>query len=528
MKKKTFVYGALILVFAQILSKIIGAVFRIPLTSLIGAEGLGIYQLVFPLYALFLVLASSGIPVSLSKIISRENSKQNYKNIKIIFKNSVLLMLVLGLIFSCLIVMLALPISTLQNNSSMYILYFAIAPALFFSTILSAFRGYFQGFEIFTPSSFSQVIEQLFKLIFGLLFAYLLLPNGVLFGVLGAILGISLSEFIAFLYLFICYKRKKIKIDFSFNSDAVFTNKQSIKLIIKEALPITLSSIILPLTSVVDSLIIIKLLYKVGFSFEIGSMLYGLDSGVVASLINLPSVIAVSFGVSLMPSLSSSYAKNNKKEVAFKSKLGLKLIWYFTLPCVLVFFLFNNEICGFLYSNLSLGNINQLEIAGLMLRLSSFTIIYTSLNQIATTSLQAINKSYYPVFVVLITSVLKILLTVTLVLNKNLNIYGLVLSDVVSSGLACIVNLAILRKNVKINFTFKEIFFVPMVALTFMALILILFKYILFSNLSRLLILICVSASFVVYLLMVLMLKGFNLKELGNTKLLKFLNKKKY
>ena len=87
MKKKSFVYGAIILGSASILCKIIGAIFRIPLTYLIGIEGVGIYQLVFPIYALFLVLTSSGIPVAISKIISREYSKKNYRNIKLLFKN---------------------------------------------------------------------------------------------------------------------------------------------------------------------------------------------------------------------------------------------------------------------------------------------------------------------------------------------------------------------------------------------------------------------------------------------------------
>jgi len=527
MKKKSFVYGALILGLASIACKIFGAIFRIPLTYLIGTEGVGIYQLVFPIYALFLTLSSSGIPVSISKIISREYSKGNNKNIKIIFASSVKLMSLLGLFFSILILILAFPIASLQNNSNMFILYISLAPSLFFATILSSFRGYFQGFQVMTYSAISQVIEQLFKLVFGLLFAFLLLPLGIIYGVLGAIIGINICEAVAFLYLFICYKKRKIQIDFTQNVDPEITAKNSLKLIIKEALPITLSSVIIPLTSVIDSLIIIKLLSIVGFSFEVSSILYGLDSGVVASLINLPSVIAYSLGISLMPAISSSFAKNDTKEVVFKTKLSLKLVWYLTLPCVLIYFVYSNEICTFLYGNLNNVLFNQLQTASFMLKFSSFSIVYIALNQIITTSLQAINKSYLPVFVILISSVIKVVLTIILVLS-NLNIYGLVLSDVISSGLTVFVNLLLLKKYIKINFKFKEIFIVPLLSLFAMLVILILFKYVLFNSLSKLLILVSLVSSFVVYILFVLLLKGFNLKEISNTKLIKFFKKKRY
>lgn len=529
MKKKSFVYGAIILGLASILCKLIGAVFRIPLTYLIGIEGVGIYQLVFPVYALFLVLASSGIPVAISKIISKEYSKENYCNIKILFKNSLKLMILLGFIFSIIIIFLSYPIANVQNNSQMYILYLAIAPSLFFSTILSAYRGYFQGFEIMTYSAISQLIEQLFKLVFGLFFAYFLLPYGILYGVLGAVIGITISEFIAFLFLLILYKFKKIDVDFSKNVSKVYTNKESIKLVIKEAIPITLSSIIVPITSVIDSLIIIKLLSSVGFSFNIASRLYGLDSGVVASLINLPSVIAISLGISLMPSISSSFALKKTKDVEGKTKLAIKLVWYFTLPCVLIFFMYSTEICSFLYGNLSSELFNQLSIASLMLKLSSFSIIYISINQILTTSLQAINKSYAPVIVILITSILKVILTIILVLNNNLTIYGLVISDVITTGLTCLINLIIIKKYINIKFTFHEVVLVPIISIFVMSLSLYIFKYLIFTeSMNRIFTLISLIISFVLYLLFVLLLKGFNIRELSKTKLLKFLNKKKY
>lgn len=527
MKKKSFVAGALILTLASVIAKVIGAIFRIPLTHLLGTEGIGIYQLIFPIYALFLVISSSGIPVALSKIISKEYSKDNYKNIDIIFKCSLFLMFILGFAFTIIIIILSKTIASLQNNINIFICYIAIAPAILFATIISAYRGYFQGLEIMKFSAISQVIEQMFKLLFGLLFAYFLLRINLTMGVLGAVVGVSVSEILTTFYLLLCYKKKKIKS--IQNSEEVITFKQAFKFIIKEATPITLNSIVSPIISVIDSLIIIKLLGKIGLSFNLSSSLYGLESGVVASLVGLPSIISVSLGVSLMPSLSSSFSLNKIDEVKFKSKLSIKLVWYFTLPCVLIFILMSKEICFFLYGNLQNNAINQLEIASELLKVSSLSIIYVALNQITTTIMQAINKSYLPLIVLTSCSVLKIILTIILVQNAKFNIYGLALADVICFGLACFVNLLLIKKYLPIKFKFHEIVLVPLVSLIGLVVVIEIFRYFFQAFLfNRLAIVLIILSAFVVYLLLVIFLKGFSNKEIDKTKILNFIKNKKY
>ena len=529
MKKKSFVYGAIILALASIICKILGAIFRIPLTYLIGTEGVGIYQLVYPIFALFLVASTSGIPVAISKIISKEITNKNYKNTKIIFNQSLKIMTFLGVVFALIVVILSKYISILQGNLNIQICYLILAPSIILGSIISAYRGYYQGFEIMKYSAISQVIEQLFKVACGLLFCYLFLPFGLIYGVFGAFVGLFVSEFVAFIYLFIVYRVKKFNdIDFNQNTDEVYLKGKANKLILKEALPITLTSIIIPLTSVIDSLIIIKLLDFIGFNSSLSTSLYGLDSGIVASLINLPSVIAVSIGISLMPSISSSFALKNSRDVNFKSKLAIKIVWYFTLPCMLIFFIYSKEVCYFLYGNLGAKNYDALFVASIMLKLSSFSIIYIALNQILTTTLQALNESYFAFYTLLVASIIKICLTIILVLNKDINIYGLVISDVVCYAFASVVNMFKLKKITTISFSFKEICLVPLCALTFMAISLILFKLFVLSSLNRVLILVAIFVSFAIYLLIVLLLKGFNLREVQNTKLLKFFKRKKY
>ena len=525
--KKSFVKGAIILGLGSIICKLIGAIFRLPLTYLVDTEGIGMYQLVFPVFALFLVCSTSGIPVSISKIISKEYAKENYINVKTIFSCAKRLMIFLGLFFSLITCLLSFVFASIQGNSNLYICYLILAPSIFICSIISCFRGYFQGFEIMKYSAISQILEQLFKLVFSLLFAYILLPFGILYGVCGAFLGLSVSELFALVYLIIIYKRKKINLKET-NSEKIYTRKESYKLIVKEALPITLSAMIIPIASVIDSLIIVKLLSNANFDFALSSKVYGLESGVVASLINLPSVIAVSIGVSLMPSLSSSYALKNTKDIEFKSKLAIKIVWYFILPCILIYSFFPQEICRFLYGNLNEENFNGLLFAGIMLRLSSVSMIYIALTQILTTILQAVNESYFSFYVLLFASILKVGLTIILVLVKSLNIYGLIIADTVFFGLVTIVSLIKLKKKIDLKFNFKEIVFVPILSLSFMSVIMFIFKIFLSINYSRLLLLVSILSAFLVYLIFVVIFKGFDLKELKNTKIMKFIKRKKY
>lgn len=513
---------------ASILCKLIGAIFRIPLTQLLGSEGLGLYQLVYPIFALCLVAVSSGVPVAISKIISREKASGNGENIKKVFKNAMAIMLGLGVIFSILVTAFCVPIAKIQGNGGLYVCYLALFPSILLGAIISCFKGYFQGFEIMKYSAMSQIIEQFFKLIFGLFFAYIFVKKGLIFGVFGVFFGIFLSEFFAFLFLFIVFKAKKIDVKMLNNNENIYTNKQTLKLIFNEAVPITLTSIIIPLSAVVDSLIIIKLLSKSGFETAVSSSLYGLGSGVVSSLINLPSVIAVSISASLMPSLSSSVALKNSEDVAFKSKLAIKIVWYFTLPCMIIFFFLSKEIYAFLYGNLSSELFDQISVVGVMLKLSSFSIIYIALNQILTTILQANNESYFGFFVLLFACTIKIVLTIILVPNPAFNIYGFVVSDVVAFSVASVVNLFKARQKIKLNFSFYEIFFVPLVGIGVMTTCVVLFKTFLTVINSRLLTLVCIASSFVLYLLIVVLLKGFNSKEIKKTKFLNFIKNKKY
>ena len=176
MDKKSFVKGAGILAISGIIVKIIGAVFRIPLTNIIGSEGIGLYQKAYPIYAFLLVAATAGLPVAISKMVSEELATGNHYGGYRIFRISRRLLTLVGITTSLLLLISSGLISKIQGNPKSIYPLLAISPALFFVSIMSAYRGYFQGRHVMQPTALSQIVDQLCKLIMGLTLAALWLP----------------------------------------------------------------------------------------------------------------------------------------------------------------------------------------------------------------------------------------------------------------------------------------------------------------------------------------------------------------
>ncbi|MDR1917440.1 MAG: oligosaccharide flippase family protein, partial [Christensenellaceae bacterium] len=210
-KSKTgFVKGAVILAVAGVICRLLGVVFRIPLSNIIGNYGIGLYQLVFPLYSLLLIISSAGVPVAISKMVARE--RDNKPKCKKILFNSTVALSAVGLVLAVLFAVFCKPIAGFQGKSEIWTLYLAIAPSVFFVCFISAFRGYFQGLNNMLPTAISQIVEQIVKVGAGLTLAFILVKQSVLLAVFGAILAVSISELTATIFLcifYFCHNRKQ-------------------------------------------------------------------------------------------------------------------------------------------------------------------------------------------------------------------------------------------------------------------------------------------------------------------------------
>lgn len=502
-----FANGAIILSISAILCKFIGAFYRVPLSNILGAEGIGVYQLVFPIYSLFLVFASGGVPVALSKLVAECRARSEYKRAKRFLFQSIIILFSLSFLFSLFFGLFAKKIALFQGNENATLGYVGVSIAIVFASVLTGLRGFFQGYQNMLPTAISQIIEQVLKLVLGLSFASFLIEKGISFGVLGAFFGICLGEIFAFLYLLFTFffkeKRKhekeEQKIKTKFSSD--------LKELLKLSMPITLNAMILPLILAIDSFLVVNLLSSSGFSNTFATQMFGVYSGMVCSLVNFPTVISSALGVSLIPAIAF------KKQQGKNENAGsiFKIIFYVAIPSILIYFVFSREIVAVLYPNTASSNL--FNIASNLLRICAINVFYISLLQVSTSILQARGKSVQSLFNLTFAGVVKILLTYFFVISP-LGIYGAGVASIMCYAIACGLNLIALREEIQINFKLKSLIF--MFANSFIAIFVAFgLNYLFNNNFSTLISLIfSFFIAGIIYLILTLIFPIFSEKEL--------------
>lgn len=437
-EKNTIIKGATYLGASTFLAKLLGAIYRVPLTNLLGSYGLGIYQMVFPLYSLLLDFSGAGLPSALSRLISKSKDKHAIANQ---YLNVALrLFFVFGFIASGVMACFSGVIAKLQGDVNARLGYLYLSPAILLVAFISCFRGYFQGFMDMKPTAISQIIEQVVKLVVGVILVSIFLPN-IERAVAGATLAITISEAVALLFLFIKYKKTngKIRVAFKYEKDRLY---KDIKTIIKTTVPITLVGIMIPFSQVIDSFLTINILGKY---LENATSLYGLLSGVVMTVINLPVSICYGLAMVAIPSLSGSKSQTET------NKKGAKIIFLtiaFSLPALIFLVIFAPFTISILYRGL-----NQVEkgIAVKLLRLTSPCVLLLSLVQATNAILIGRGRLYTPVLTLSFGVLVKTILNLLLLNNVNMNIYGGAIAIIACYFFVCLINLIVLRVKDKKN-----------------------------------------------------------------------------
>lgn len=429
---KKLVKNAVIISAGGFISKLLGAFYRIPLTNMLGSVGLGLYQMVFPVYCILLDFAGAGLPCGLSKLISSNVGEDaEEKNLKLL-KTAIKFMSIIGILGSFLMALFAKPISTLQGNSSAYLPYVALAPAVFFVAIISCYRGYFQGKQNMLPTALSQIVEQVIKLAFGLILVGLFSGSAVK-GATGATFAVSLSEAVALIVIVFLFKKQKSKSTTVCKGEILSYGKS----IFKICLPVTLTSVLLPFSHTVDSFLIINMLGKYT---QNATSLYGLLSGGVMSVIGLPVSLCYGLAVSALPMISKSSAENDGEE-SISSAIGLTAL--FAGIMALFCYFFNGLIIKILFFGLG---VEEKIITAKLLKITSVSIFFLSLLQTTNSVLVGKNKPYIPVISLSIGIAIKILFEVLLLPNPNYNIYGAGFSSNLCYFVAVFINLLYIIK----------------------------------------------------------------------------------
>ncbi len=481
MKAKSMLSGAIMLSIGGILAKVFSALYRIFLTRILGGQGIGIYQLVFPLYSLCVVLSSAGIPMAISKVIAK-NKGNDGGIVKKCLQFSIIISLVLGII----VVLLSKPLASLQGVWGIYVCYLLLAPTIILVSISSVLRGYFQGKQNYTPSALSNILEQATKFTFGISLSLALAKISMMWAIYGAIFAIVLSEVVSLLLLVIYIKKYKL---------SPAKQKVQIKPILKDILPITATNAIMPIASFVDSLIVVNLL-AINFSKSHAIFLYGLSTGAVGSLIGLPTIFSFALASVILPNIVGRTNLNSQ----FKLNFTLKLVLILTLPCVVLFAVAPKQILSILYGN-RIG-VEGINISAMLLVISGVGVLFLAVQQLLSTGLQAAERRRVTVKNLLVAVACKFVVEIVLLPIKQINIYALAIGNTVCYFAAMILNyfdiLKVYKFNLRGGFMLKLIcanFFVMLITivlfnfgsgliynLSVLLLVLVLYLWVLYSS----------------------------------------------
>jgi len=458
-KRQSFLKGAMVLSAAGAISKVLGAVYRIPLARLIGGEGMGLYQMAYPIYTTVLALATAGVPIAISVLVSRKETAGYTGDSRKIFQISLFILSILGLILSILIMRSAGFIATyILKDARAYYPIMAVAPAIFFSGLMSVFRGYFQGHQSMVPTAVSQVVEQLFRVSAVLILAFMLFPRGIEFSAAGATFGAVIGGIAGLIVLSIFYL-KWSREEKETKASLLYSGSRSIDLakeMISLAIPVSFGAVVLPLVQMLDAVIVPGRLMAINYTTSQATALYGQLSGMAAVLISLPTIFTIAIATSLVPAVSEALANKDNNLLRDRVNYGIRAGMIITLPSAAGLYILAMPICDLLYAT---------PEAGIPLEPLAFSCIVLAAFQLSSAGLQGIGRPEISMRNLVITGILKVILNYSLTSIPYLNIKGAAIGTVIAFMVGSLLNIMYLKKLTGIRYEIKRLLKISVVTL---------------------------------------------------------------
>lgn len=461
-ERNLFLRGALILGIAGILSKLLGSVYTIFLQNIIGDRGIGLYQMAYPIYSTLLILSTAGFPVAVSKFVAEHIALGDYTGAKKVFRVSSVLLTVSGIAFFLVLYFGAQEFAEWFGDREAVYAIKMIAPALLVVPLMSAFRGYFQGWQRMEPTATSQLMEQFVRVGTILALAYWLLQLGYGEGVAAA--GAAFGAFtggvagLITILLFAWRKRHYFRHDVRFqNKVAAQRTWTVVKKLCWYALPVSLGALVVPLMNNVDVITVVNLLKKCGFTQAQSTEMFGLLTGRAFKLMLLPTTFASAIGTALMPAIAAAIAKRDQVLVSYRMEMAMRLTMLVALPSAIGLALLAEPIDIMLFKD------NQGTQA--IIAIAAATL-FSSIQLTTSSILQGIGVVYIPVRNLFLGALAKLGLNFLLV--PILGINGAALATVISYLIATILNMFALYKYTGVVFDLRAMLWRPLFATFFL------------------------------------------------------------
>ena len=478
MTKKSLLKGAAVMAVAGIIVKVLGAFFRIPLANYIGDVGMANYSPAYSLYSFLLVFATAGLPVAISKMVSERCAVGQFREAERVFKISRTLMMIIGVIGFFVLFIFSDAIAELINLPGSSLSMKATALALLLVPIMSSYRGYFQGMQEMRPTAISEITEQTFRVICGLVLAKVIMGSQYEFlgytaeqrGAAGGCFGASAGAAVGLVVMLIVYTasrksiKERIRTDRTSNHETAGTILKKIAAI---AIPITIGAAIMPVVNLIDAGIVQTRLLVSGWDSEVAESLYGQLTGFASPIIQFPQVLMTAIVMSLVPMVSAAKSLGDKRELQNHISLGMRMTTIIAFPAAIGIFVLAEPILTLLYVSQKASAVS----AAPCLQVYAVAFIFLAIETTMTGALQGIGKQHIPVINLLIGVVVKFIVTWTLVAIPFINVKGAAAGSAAAYFIAMVLDIAAVKKYSGIKFSAKLTLIKPLMSSVIMGII---------------------------------------------------------
>ena len=462
-KKQNYLHGAAILAFGVVIMKILGFIYKVPLGNILGDKGYAHFLVAYNIYSVFLTLATAGLPVALSRMISEADTMGRYNQVRRIFSMAWRTFFVIGVVCTLIMALFPAQLAGLLNDPGAEASILALSPAVLLVCLTSAYRGYCQGHENMTPTTVGQVLEVLAKVAVGLALAWYLIKTGHSLeeGSAGAIFGVTVGSLAALGYMF--YVKRRYYGSGREGTDTPGSRSKVLKTLLRVAIPITLGSSVLSLINLIDSgLCLGRLQDAAGFSEAAATELYGVY-GKAQTLYNLPASFITPLTISVVPAIAAARAMGRRGEASRIAENSLRIAVVLALPMGVGLSVLAGPIMNTVYPGSHGSGPELLTIMGAA---SFFVCMALMMNAI----LQAGGNEKYPIYSMIAGGVVKIAVNWFLVADPDINIIGAPIGTLSCYAVMCVMNFIFLCRCLPEKPSLRRILLRPVAASALMGL----------------------------------------------------------
>lgn len=444
MGKQSFLKGAFILIFASVIVKIIGFLYHVAIIRIIGTEGIGIFNMIYPLFTTALVLTTAGLPLAISKYVAEETAFNNTSSAETLLGQALSILLIFSILISLVLILFSPQLlQHIYADPRVIPCFLILVPSLSLVAVSSAIKSYFQGLQNMRPTACSQLIQQIIRFITGIALVYFLYPYGLTMSAAGLSLAILLSELGGFIYVRNLYlKKSRVK------KFVAFPTYKDFKKLLSFGLPITITRIIITLTTAAEASLIPHQLITAGKTLSEATSFYGELSGVALTLILLPSTLSFSLSTTLVPAVSEAQSRKQSSLLKHRTTDALGITILAGLPSSIILFFYGPALAEILF---------KAHQASFLIQILSIGSVFLYISQTASGILQGIGNVKLNFATTLIGGLVRLTGIYFLGSNSHSGVYYIGISFIVSFFISAFLKILIIK--LKTGFSLEKSFY---------------------------------------------------------------------